>query len=249
MPKFVDSTEEELQVLLDEGGLKKDTLKRRKRILEWFESELTRRNLDQNEIIGSKELLDNAVVKFLEDFRVPNPTNKNEMMRPKAGYFNFVRSCLKSELSEKSGFDLGNNADFPKFHKATTSILSRIKEAGRGETSHHEALPDETLDLIFDLCGYLEKVLEARLAKDKVKYDEAIALLPMEWWDKYNELLRISMQFVITYLDVRRGNEGIELLTKAHFQIMEKAGIRFFQKVNNLISAMIPIKPATIPKV
>ena len=232
MPRFADSTEEDLQSLLDEGGVKKDTQKRRKRILGWFETEISRRNLILGEIIPSKELLDGAVMKFLEDFRVPDPKNKEEMIRPKANYFNFIRSCLKTELSEMSGFDLGNKADFPKLNKATNSILSRIKEAGRAETSHHEALPDETMYCIMRLCGTLQQVLEARLAKNKAKYDEALSMVPVEYWDNYNELLRICIQFLITLLDIRRGNEGIELLTKDHFEIVVKNGIKMFQKVN-----------------
>ena len=103
---------------------------------------------------------------------------------------------------------------------------------GRGEVEHHSEIPSDTLDAIWDLCAKLEKVLEARKSQNEAEYLEALEKIPADWRLKYNELLRICIQFLITLLDVRRGNEGLELLTKQHFKLRKEGGFKFYEKVN-----------------
>ena len=113
-------------------------------------------------------------------------------------------------------------------------IISCFRQ-GRGEVEHHAEIPKDTLDAIWSLCSNLEKLLEARKSKDGNAYLEALAKIPHEWRDRYHELLRICIQFLVTLLDVRRGNEGLEFLTKHHFELREEGGFKFFAKVSSEI--------------
>ena len=111
-------------------------------------------------------------------------------------------------------------------------ILVCIYRTGRAEINHHKPIPNDTLDAIWKLCSSLEKLLEARKSEDAVVYETSLQEIPIDWRDKYNELLRICIQFIITLLDVRRGIEGLELLTKGHFKLREEDGNIFFEKVS-----------------
>ena len=99
---------------------------------------------------------------------------------------------------------------------------------------HHSEIPADTLDAIWNLCSKLEKLLEARKIGDEEEYRMALDDIPAMWRDKWPELLRMCVQFLVTLLDVRRGNEGLELLTKGHFQLKEEGGYVFFEKVITL---------------
>ena len=111
------------------------------------------------------------------------------------------------------------------------AIRKGIKEDGRGETEHHPEIPSETLDAIWSLCGKLEKLLEAKFNLDQSGYNEALRNLPEKWRNNWHNLLRICIQFIVTMFDIRRGVEGIETLTKEHFQFFEENGKKTFQKV------------------
>ena len=110
-------------------------------------------------------------------------------------------------------------------------INTNIKSAGRGDVSHFKALPDDFLDSIHGMLANLQNLMEYRKESQLVSYQEAVNLLPHEYRNTYHILLVLGAQYIITTYDLRRGREGIEHLTKKHFQIAEENGFRFFKKV------------------
>ena len=117
------------------------------------------------------------------------------------------------------------------FYGQGSQFIEFFHRQGKGEIEHHKEIPEDTLNAIWDLCAKLEYLLEARDSENYEAYMEALDQIPFAWKHKYHELLRICIQFLLTLLDIRRGNEGLELLTKEHFELMEEAGIKFYKKV------------------
>ena len=88
------------------------------------------------------------------------------------------------------------------------------------------------MNAIFQLGGVVEELFEARLAKDKIRYNAALEKIPIEYHDKYHCLLSLLVQFIITYFDGRRGIEGIAFLLKTHWAVSDENGKKYLKKVN-----------------
>ena len=81
------------------------------------------------------------------------------------------------------------------------------------------------------MAAVLQELLEARLAKDQDRYQAALQRIPEGYRHKYHVPLSLTMQFTMTLMDGRRGAEGIELLTKNHWRIIEENGKKYIKKV------------------
>ena len=115
-----------------------------------------------------------------------------------------------------------------------TGIVKNIKRSGRGDTKRFEPLPEYAQAAIHTLLGNLQDLMKHRLNRDEKNYKIALNLIPNEYRHSYHELLVLGAQYTITSFDIRRGQEGIQLLLKDHFQVIEKDGHRFFQKVRTI---------------
>ena len=226
MPNFEEISDEDIQKLLTEGGLKPETLKRRKQVYHNFAEFVANSGADIQQILPNKPLLESNALKFLEGYRVKKK-GSDELIRPKAAYFNYLTSLLRSELLSITGFE-----DLTTVKKGVMATKKKIKTAGRAETVHTPEVPAETMDEIWVLCKQVQNVMVAREALDQEKYLEALNELPGNFRNSYHDLLRMCVQFIIHCMDCRRGTEGIELLTKDHFKIAEEGGIKYWEKVN-----------------
>ena len=92
------------------------------------------------------------------------------------------------------------------------------------------------------MIGKVQRVMEAREAKDEFEYQDALEELPFEWRHSYPELLCFIVQYMVTILDIRRGQEGIQHLTKDFYEKREENGIKFFAKAIGGKSKNHPIK-------
>ena len=119
-----------------------------------------------------------------------------------------------------------------------TGIQKNIKAAGRGDVDHFKPIPLEVQNAIHKLLGHLQKVMRHRKNGDPVSYEAALKDLPHEYKHKYHELIVLGAQYTITKFDVRRGREGIELLTKNHYEIVEENGFRFYRKVSTVLMSI-----------
>ena len=121
---------------------------------------------------------------------------------------------------------------FPGLYNAVVKLHKEIKEAGRAETDNTPPIPDETMDAIFAMAAIHQKLFEARLEMDEECYQEALRKIPEEYQDKYHISFALLMQFLMTLMDGRRGAEGIELLTKKHWAIVNENGKTYLKKVS-----------------
>ena len=85
------------------------------------------------------------------------------------------------------------------------------------------------------MLGHLQKVMRHRKNGDPVSYEAALKNLPYEYKHTYHELMVNGAQYTVTKFDIRRGQEGIELLTKSHYEIVEENGFKFYKKVGNIL--------------
>ena len=87
------------------------------------------------------------------------------------------------------------------------------------------------MDAILKMAGIHQELFDARIQKDPAKYQTNLMKLPLEYRDRYHESFVLLAQFLFTLLDARRGAEGLELVTKKHWIIVEEGGKKFMKKV------------------
>ena len=122
-----------------------------------------------------------------------------------------------------------------EFNAALTGIQKNIKAAGKGDTAHFQPLPLEVQNAIHKLLGNLQTLVRHRKNGDPVSYEAALKNLPYEYKHNYHELIVNGAQYTVTKFDIRHGQEGIELLTKNHYVIVDENGFKFYKKVRNLL--------------
>ena len=76
--------------------------------------------------------------------------------------------------------------------------------------------------------------MEYRLKLDGKNYQIALNLIPDDYRHCYHELMVLGAEYTVVSFDIRRGQEGIAYLKKEHFQLVEKDGYKFLQKVRIL---------------
>ena len=99
------------------------------------------------------------------------------------------------------------------------------------------------MDAIFLAGAHLQEVLEARLAKDQIRYQSALQHLPDQYRNSYHVLLTLLVQFDVTFFDGRRGAEGIEKLTQQTWKFHEENGVKYLKKVGLNFFGSLPISP------
>ena len=113
-----------------------------------------------------------------------------------------------------------------------TGIKKNIKAAGKAEVNHFAPLPEEVIAAIHKLLGQVLTVMKFRMESNPIGYEKALKSLPAAHRNNYHELLVLGAEYVVISFDMRRGQEGVEFLTKAHFQIVDKDGLKRFEKVH-----------------
>ena len=124
---------------------------------------------------------------------------------------------------------------FPGLSNSIAAAQKAIKEEGEGDTTHYPEIPIDVFEAIMDLLAILLKILIAHRDKDISVYQAAlenlVKIVPA-YKDKWNHLVGLGIQFLITLFDIRRGREGIVYLTKDHYRKVEEEGIIYWKKVN-----------------
>ena len=118
-----------------------------------------------------------------------------------------------------------------EFGNAINGIVKNIKRAGRGDTNRTKALPENVTAAIHKLLGNLQALMKHRKNRNGPRYMAALNKIPSEYRHKYHILLVEGAQYTVTCFDLRRGQEGIEFLTKGHFKLVKKDGFIFLEKV------------------
>ena len=84
--------------------------------------------------------------------------------------------------------------------------------------------------------------MEAREARNELEYQEALDQLPPMWRSKFAELLCFTIQYMITTMDIRRGQEGIQNMPKNFYEKHEEGGLKFFAKARGEATKNHPVE-------
>ena len=108
-----DIDDNEVKRMMEEGNRNQKTLERRRRCFEEFEEFLENQNpqLSWDDIKDDEAAVETLVSTFLTKFRVVDKTTK-AIKYPKRLYFEFVTSCLLTEISMKTSIDLRDKVKF-----------------------------------------------------------------------------------------------------------------------------------------
>lgn len=238
MPKHTEEVDYEHALkLMEGGGLKDKSLKLRKKIAQDFDSYAQANfSLTCAEIVsGDVKQLEKALIGFFETLRVSQRQEDGSMVDviPKRNTIDSYKSNLKQHILDltESQLDI-TSARFPLFSKFMKGYCREVKTVGRGETKHHQPIDDESLKKIYCLGADVGAVFEAKI-RDKSVIHELVSKLPEKYRGSYHYLLQMLVQFTLTLFDVRRGNEGLDMLTKNHFEKSHypKGGYDFWRKV------------------
>ena len=222
MPDHVDVDESHIEELYKGGGLKNATLARRQRVGQDFKNFVQEKlSVSAEDLLGGdKGPLEDAVTKFFMGLRVSQrqEDGSTESIVPKRNTLEFFRSMLKQFIlmETNSTVDITSATVFPKFTQCFKGLIKEVKSHGRGETQHHKPLDKVSLEKIYQIGADVAGVFEAKLSNGDVS--AAVGKLPDQYKGSYHYLLQMIVQFVLTLFDVRRGQEGLDMLTKQHFK-------------------------------
>ena len=106
------------------------------------------------------------------------------------------------------------------FQNYYLGFKKKLKAAGRGDPKHNEEIPKSSLVKIMDLLKKLQATFRAakNFGKDSAEYKKLVAELPDGYQDRYHFLLQYAAGYLLLSLFARRGREGIDTLTKKHFE-------------------------------
>jgi hypothetical protein len=115
---------------MEEGNKNEKTLERSRRFFEEFVEFLENENppISWNDITEELEVVETSICTFLTNFRVTDKTTK-EIKRPKKLYFDFVTSCLLTEISLKLKIDLRDKIQFKGIFFHFLKIFQRKKSS------------------------------------------------------------------------------------------------------------------------
>ena len=97
-------------------------------------------------------------------------------------------------------------------------FIKKSKSEGKGDTDHRKEIPKSSLEAIMNLMKLLQEIL--RCDKNSPKYKELVEKLPEGYQDYSHFLVQKVMVYILLSLIGRRGREGLDSLTKSHFEKM-----------------------------
>ena len=178
MSSNVELNDDQLEDLINSGGLKQVTLDKREAVIKKFKTYIAK-NYEEayEEIIQDKSKVQKVMIRYLETLRVDKKGSK-ETVRPKSLYFQAILSHLKVGLAQERWFDFSNKIEFNQLYKGVSAIKKNIKSEGRGNVKHTKAIPQDTLLLIFGLLANVQAVLQSRIYQNEAQYKLDLEKLP-----------------------------------------------------------------------
>ena len=215
MPQNVEEDAARLESLVRTGGVKDQTLKKRKYFADLVDNYIQKKQSKTLvELLDDPGELEKTLLSYFESLRVDT---EGKTQLPKKNYLDSVFSNIKLWILAKTEqkIDIGHKGLFPNLGLLIKSLHREIKATGHGNTQHYEAIDDESLGRIF--C-FIALITECVITRGTPAFEENIAKLPAGYQKKFHCLLQASAQFLITLLDIRRGREGLAELTKDHYE-------------------------------
>ena len=192
------------------GGLKARTLQDRMRHYKNFEEYVLKETVDGTvgellaDVDGRKRL-DFLVGKFFNTMTVVagmSEDGETINRKPKLGYANKIRGCIKNSIIEEFIVDICDPINFPEASRRWKSFQEDLAEKGLAETIHYGEVDPQTMDMIFELLANVEEVLDNR---GSAGYETYLAKIPFSHREKLHYLLQFGAMFCCLLFEVRRG--------------------------------------------
>ena len=224
MPSHRELSAQEEEEFDKGGGLKKKTLEDRAREGAAFQEFFTdKSDGDKLEDLIKTEQGREKISKIFTSYFFSMEVEGGE--RPKKNYACKIRSHLKCFLLEELKFDITDPALFPRAAKRWKSFMNTLAKEGRGDTTHKEEIPSETLQKIYELLNNVKDALENRGVED---YTETfLARIPTQYHSQLHRLLQYGAALVLNFYEVRRGVENLDELKARSFQVIEDQNFVF----------------------
>ena len=226
MVKVVATTSKQKEDLILNGGLKKDTLKKRSTNTASLLTFLKTKGFN-----GSiQDLIQLPVVEIeqhLVDFFSGLRTEQGEL--PKRNYFDSIKSSIKCVIQNESQsrLDISSQVQFSELHQVFKGFYKMLKQDGKADTSHHGEIPAHSLQQIQAL---FKGVYDTMIARGTPEYEEKLSTLPAEYHKNFHYLLQYAAVYIVITYDVRRGREGIADIKVDAFASADQEGLKFFHK-------------------
>ena len=238
MPTNVVITEAEREELEAGGGLKPDTAKDRARAYKQFVSYVEAESDKKvDELIASDDGVTELGKLFSTYFftlRVPGKKADDELLWPKKGYAEKIKSHLKLSMIEHHKLDLTDPVRFPDFSQKFNAFLAKLVTVGRSETDHHSEVDPVTMESIYKLLFHVKNALQARGTPEE---EEKLALVPVKLHLKLHRVVQWGAVFVLMLFEARRGGEGMAFLKKEDFEIYDDP-IKKFKSIKHVKSEL-----------
>ena len=220
MVKNIAVNPDRVQELVEKGGLKPDTLRKRAKALEDLGSFLAANHkLSLDEALTNPGL-EGFLMEFFESLRVEQKDENGEVhdLSPKGRTLDSLKSNLKIAIEQKTEgkVNILDQPTFPRLHMVLKGVYKNIKQQGRGDTKHFPPINKHDLVQIFAFITLITQLIQAR---GQPEFFDLIGKIPQEYRCEYHRLLQWCVQFIISLFDIRRGREGLcdLIITPAYF--------------------------------
>ena len=144
MPGHGEIDDQEIQDLVQNGGLKSDTLQKRKKVGADFTKfvDETLSTTVKELLALERSVLEQAIIKYFGTLTVSQRKEDGSMVQvvPKRNTLDGYRSNLKQFILIKSDMQIDITGNM------FTLFAQFFKSLGRGETSHHQPIDKESLE-------------------------------------------------------------------------------------------------------
>ena len=109
--------------------------------------------------------------------------------------------------------------------------MNILAKEGRGDTTHKEEIPAETLEKIYELLWNIKEALENRGVEDYI--ETYFAKIPAEFHSQLHRLLQYGAGLILNFYEVRQGVENLDELKAIVFKVIEDQNLvlKYIKKV------------------
>ena len=198
MSENVEFDEAEAKGFIDQAGLSASTIKarklREKHFLSYVKKSVDEELVNSGEFWDQTEELEKLLIKYFGTLRV-----KTTKELPKRNTLDTARSHVRMLILgyTKNKVDISSKITFAQYEKYMSGLCTKVKRAGRGDTTSHEPLTDYEMERIFRVLGALSNLME--LDNKDESYYENLHVLPEKFREDYHYLTMYGAMFIIIY--------------------------------------------------
>ena len=192
MPKFATFDPEENVKKIESSGNSKATEIAQSFVDRHFNEFVSQKlgKASMMKIFEDNSTLERILIEYFDTYRLSN----GEL--PSRSTLNAQRSHIKMRIlkDSKGAIDINNKNVFPDFHRLWKGQMKVLKQAGKGDVKHNQAIPDPVCVKLFKLLVVLTDLLQQD--ENHPEFEENLMKLPSEWREEYHDLVLYGAIFI-----------------------------------------------------